>query len=543
MAEDQQLSSLKGKLQIQQTAEFFASSPDVGEGVAGMRIARDSEYGILAVYRASDTYNFEDGTGTAALLIKTNGDVVLTDASLELTGVGHIALGSPPPTSATAGTGIWIDDTGVYGLASGVQQAYLRAADGRIGGGQNRFLIDNRGVFFGGGISGPNNPGTLANDAGIGNVAWSNPLNAGASDNAYATVTLAPFAGFDVSYYLKATNFGFSLPSTATIVGVVVQVKWKQSQADTYTLHVKLVKGGSVVGTENTISRGSDTGEYVDYFGAPDSLWGTTLTYSDVNSSNFGCVVWLTDPLTGATVSVDSIQIVIYYRTLSQTDLAFFNNNNIVGVNTLSVASIRVKDGLVGTKSLLVTVDNNFARFEEAGSAADNLLRLDLANARVAINDSSATTLASALSVNREGTGNTGVLAVSNYNTTNGNTADLEFVSKDSGGAREAFALLRTVLLDHTNGSEASDLRFFTRNAGVNTERFRADASGINLAAGHVLRVNDTQVVTSRRTGWGAPTGTATRTTFATSTVTLPQLAERVKALIDDLTTHGLIGA
>lgn len=34
----------------------------------------------------------------------------------------------------------------------------------------------------------------------------------------------------------------------------------------------------------------------------------------------------------------------------------------------------------------------------------------------------------------------------------------------------------------------------------------------------------------------------ATRTTFATSTVTLQQLAERMKALIDDLTAHGLIG-
>lgn len=54
--------------------------------------------------------------------------------------------------------------------------------------------------------------------------------------------------------------------------------------------------------------------------------------------------------------------------------------------------------------------------------------------------------------------------------------------------------------------------------------------------------VGNNQVVSSRRTGWGVPTGTATRTTFETSTVTLSQLAERVKALIDDLTTHGLIG-
>jgi hypothetical protein len=57
------------------------------------------------------------------------------------------------------------------------------------------------------------------------------------------------------------------------------------------------------------------------------------------------------------------------------------------------------------------------------------------------------------------------------------------------------------------------------------------------------LSLNATQVVSTRRTGWTAPTGTPTRTTFTTSTVTLPELAERVKALIDDLIAHGLIGA
>jgi len=57
------------------------------------------------------------------------------------------------------------------------------------------------------------------------------------------------------------------------------------------------------------------------------------------------------------------------------------------------------------------------------------------------------------------------------------------------------------------------------------------------------LKVGANTIVGARKTGWTAPTGTATRTTFATSTVTTAQLAERVKALIDDLTAHGLIGA
>ena len=46
-----------------------------------------------------------------------------------------------------------------------------------------------------------------------------------------------------------------------------------------------------------------------------------------------------------------------------------------------------------------------------------------------------------------------------------------------------------------------------------------------------------------KRQGWGAPTGTATKTTFDTATVTTAQLAERVKALLDYLIARGDIGA
>lgn len=79
---------------------------------------------------------------------------------------------------------------------------------------------------------------------------------------------------------------------------------------------------------------------------------------------------------------------------------------------------------------------------------------------------------------------------------------------------------------------------------------------GINISGGDRVTINSSaanfivpiqfggnQVVAARRTGWSAATGTAARTGFATATVTTAELAERVKALIDDLTAHGLIGA
>lgn len=58
-----------------------------------------------------------------------------------------------------------------------------------------------------------------------------------------------------------------------------------------------------------------------------------------------------------------------------------------------------------------------------------------------------------------------------------------------------------------------------------------------------LLNLGNNQVLTTTRTGWAAPTGIAARGTFDTATVTVEELAQRLKALIDDLTTHGLIGA
>lgn len=59
-----------------------------------------------------------------------------------------------------------------------------------------------------------------------------------------------------------------------------------------------------------------------------------------------------------------------------------------------------------------------------------------------------------------------------------------------------------------------------------------------------IISINGVGVVTSRRTGYSnAMTGTANRaTSYDTATITLVQLAQRVKALQDDLSTHGLIG-
>lgn len=89
----------------------------------------------------------------------------------------------------------------------------------------------------------------------------------------------------------------------------------------------------------------------------------------------------------------------------------------------------------------------------------------------------------------------------------------------------------------------AVDSRKLFHNGGGWQFTNAANAQIWGLNDDYSLTANGVQLLGTRRTGWGAPTGTATRTTFVTSSVTLEQLAQRVKALIDDLTMHGLIGA
>ena len=59
---------------------------------------------------------------------------------------------------------------------------------------------------------------------------WSNPSRAIASDNSYATSTIT--GSSHVSYYLKSTGFGFSIPTDATINGI--QVATGSRTATTY---------------------------------------------------------------------------------------------------------------------------------------------------------------------------------------------------------------------------------------------------------------------------------------------------------------------
>lgn len=102
------------------------------------------------------------------------------------------------------------------------------------------------------------------------------------------------------------------------------------------------------------------------------------------------------------------------------------------------------------------------------------------------------------------------------------------------------FNAVNTSYIDQPEGTALG-----TVTLGYNSASTRFDALGadFNIASTKVFRVNGTQVVSARDTGWTAMTGTTNKaTSYDTSTVTLAQLAGRVMAIQAALTTHGLLG-
>jgi|SRR3989344_2248720 len=172
--------------------------------------------------------------------------------------------------------------------------------------------------------SGPNNGSSFASDSSVGTISWTSPSNAQSDDGSYAS---ASFSSGASSYYLKATGFNFSIPSGATVNGILVEIKKATSGLNTSTDNsVKIVKDSSVAGS-NYASGSSwpTTAAYSSYGGASD-LWGLTLTSSDINSSGFGVAISATGT-GGGTSLVDAIRITVYYTTSSGVEGAGVGSN------------------------------------------------------------------------------------------------------------------------------------------------------------------------------------------------------------------------
>jgi hypothetical protein len=159
-------------------------------------------------------------------------------------------------------------------------------------------------------------PGTVVDDATVGTVVWIDPNNAKASDNAYASAANVNTALY--SHYLKATNFGFSIPTGATINGIVVEIEKKRGGYSVFDEVVSIVKANGTIGTTNkAINANWGTTDTYASYGSSSDLWGETWSSTDINNTNYGMVLEasLRAGIDGlqSTAYVDHIRITVYY--------------------------------------------------------------------------------------------------------------------------------------------------------------------------------------------------------------------------------------
>ncbi len=174
-------------------------------------------------------------------------------------------------------------------------------------------------------------PGTVVSDDTVGTEAWTNPDRVDVSDDRYAEMN--PAFGYSLSHYLKATNFGASIPTDATIDGILVEIE--RYADETYTVkdvEVKIVKSDGSIGTENKANTAdwwlySDDDSYKSY-GGSDDLWSEEWTAGDINDADFGVALSVSNE--GMFVGyVDHIRITVYYTEApSSPNITLFTDSD-----------------------------------------------------------------------------------------------------------------------------------------------------------------------------------------------------------------------
>jgi hypothetical protein len=167
-------------------------------------------------------------------------------------------------------------------------------------------------------VSSVKNPTAVVTDGAYGTEDWNNYLQSMYQDSIPATVTLP--TGSHLSYYLRWSKFGFTIPAAATITGIEVQVRrCQQGNASSGTVRdvqLRLSKEVGVLVGDNKAYFGLNwpVDDYQwETYGGPSELWGTTWTPSDINSSAFAVYFSVGSTHGDEVAQVDSARVTIFY--------------------------------------------------------------------------------------------------------------------------------------------------------------------------------------------------------------------------------------
>ena len=154
-------------------------------------------------------------------------------------------------------------------------------------------------------------PGLGSNEDRDGKVDWSNPTNIQTEANT-ASCTIGRY---DYGDWLRASQFGFSIPSGATIDGIQVDINRTQGSTGICDSSLRLVDAdGNNVGDDKASATSWPGSAGTATYGGATDKWNASPTPAMVNDADFGVRLSAenTYRLT-PTAYVNWIKITVYY--------------------------------------------------------------------------------------------------------------------------------------------------------------------------------------------------------------------------------------
>lgn len=150
-------------------------------------------------------------------------------------------------------------------------------------------------------------------------LVWTNPTNAGASDDARATAAMnSAIAHVNHTCYLwcLAHDGGLNaIPVGATINGIQIDIEKRKTAGlgNAKDNSLRLIKGGALVGDDKASALAYGGSDAVASYGGAADLWGTTWTRAQVVAADFGVGLSCKAEAGTATAGIDDIIVTVTY--------------------------------------------------------------------------------------------------------------------------------------------------------------------------------------------------------------------------------------
>ena len=215
-------------------------------------------------------------------------------------------------------------------------------------------------------------PGTGADDSSIGSLTWASPAHIeGLSGYTYATIHNAN----GITHYLKGTNFGFSIPTTANINGIKLDINRSKSGPVTDNT-VKLVKSDGTLGSTNKAGVSWSATYVTATYGGSTDLWGETWAASDINDADFGAVLAANILMAGTMGTgiayVSWFNITVYYTV---PELSVSDSNSLTESQSVELLlDLSVQDSNSPSESTALDVGVSLFPFDSISSTENTSL-------------------------------------------------------------------------------------------------------------------------------------------------------------------------